>query len=112
MAPRGLRDQRREPFSRVLHGDTPGVPRLLDAGLDPRVRDVRRFTLLHVLHYLDWPVLLPRLLADGLDLEALDYQKRTPLHIARQKGPADLVSALIAAGARTDAWNWNWEDDD
>jgi len=108
--PRSLRDQRRELFNRVLHGDTPGVLRLLDAGLDPRVRDVRRFTLLHVLHYLDWPVLLPRLLADGLDLEALDYQKRTPLHIARQKGPADLVSALVAAGARTD--DWNWEDDD
>jgi hypothetical protein len=108
--PRGLRDQRRELFNRVLHGDTPGVLRLLDAGLDPRVRDVRRFTLLHVLHYLDWQVLLPRLLADGLDLEAVDYQKRTPLHIARQKGPADLVGALVAAGARTD--DWNWEDDD
>lgn len=108
--PRGLRDQRRELFNRVLHGDTPGVLRLLDAGVDPRVRDVRRFTLLHVLHYLDWQVLLPRLLADGLDLEALDYQKRTPLHIARQKGPAGLISALVAAGARTD--DWNWEDDD
>jgi len=108
--PRGLRDQRRELFNRVLHGDTPGVLRLLDAGLDPRVRDVRRFTLLHVLHYLDWQVLLPRLLAEGLDLEALDYQKRTPLHMARQKGPAELVSALAAAGACTD--DWNWDDDD
>ncbi|MEV6682098.1 ankyrin repeat domain-containing protein [Streptomyces erythrochromogenes] len=101
--PRGLRAQRHELFLRVQHGDTPGVMALLDAGVDPRVRDARRRGLLHGLHLLDHEVLLPRLLAAGLDLEARDKAERTPLLSAvHWGGSADLVRALLAAGARID----------
>ncbi|MEO3859341.1 ankyrin repeat domain-containing protein [Acrocarpospora sp. B8E8] len=101
--PKALRDQRRELFLRVQHGDTPGVLRLLDAGVDPHVRNGRQRTLLHMLHLLDHEELLPRLLAAGLDVEAKDQHQRTPLHVAvGDGGSAALVRGLRAAGARID----------
>lgn len=101
--PRALRDQRREVFMRVQHGDTAAVLRLLDAGVDPQIGDGRRRTLLHLLHLVDHTVLLPRLLGAGLDLEARDQHGRTPLHVAvGDRGSEQLVRALLAAGARTD----------
>ncbi|MCX5610609.1 ankyrin repeat domain-containing protein [Streptomyces sp. NBC_00047] len=101
--PRALRAQQRELFLRVQHGDTPAVVALLDAGVDPRIRNARGRGLLHELHLLDHEVLLPRLLAAGLDLEARDKHERTPLHSAvHWGGSADLVRALLAAGSRID----------
>jgi hypothetical protein len=101
--PKALREQRRELYSRVQHGDTPGVLRLLDAGVDPDFRDGRRRTLLHALIHLDHEILLPRLLAAGVDLEAVDHNRRTALHVAvGDNGSAPLVRALLAAGARSD----------
>ncbi|MBT2405187.1 MULTISPECIES: ankyrin repeat domain-containing protein [unclassified Streptomyces] len=101
--PRALRAQRQELFLRAQHGDTPGVVAMLDAGVDPRIRDSRRRGLLHVLHQLDHRALLPRLLAAGLDLEAKDSAQRTPLLSAvHWGGSADLVRALLAAGSRID----------
>jgi hypothetical protein len=100
--PKKLRDQRREFFSYVQHGDTPAVIQMLDAGTDPHIRDGRQRTLLHLLHLLDHEVMLPRLLDAGLDLEARDHHQRTPLHVAVGEGPVDLVHALLDAGARID----------
>lgn len=101
--PRALRAQRHELFLRAQHGDTPGVLALLDAGVDPRIRDARGRGLLHTLHLLDHEALLPRLLAAGLDLEARDKAERTPLLSAvHWGGSADLVRALLAAGSRID----------
>ncbi|MEU9762983.1 ankyrin repeat domain-containing protein [Streptomyces sp. NPDC047987] len=101
--PKALRAQRRELFLRAQHGDTPGVLELLDAGVDPRVRDAGRRSLLHVLHYLDHEPLLSRLLDAGLDLEALDHRERTPLCVAvADRGSTTLVRALVEAGARID----------
>ncbi|WP_432128451.1 ankyrin repeat domain-containing protein [Streptomyces sp. bgisy082] len=101
--PRALGEQRREFFLRAQHGDTPGVVALLDAGVDPRVRDARGRGLLHSLHLLDHDALLPRLLAAGLDLEARDREGRTPLLSAvHWGGSAELVGALLAAGSRID----------
>ncbi|MEU8356233.1 ankyrin repeat domain-containing protein [Nonomuraea sp. NPDC048882] len=98
--PKALRELRRELFLRVQHGDTPGVLKLLDAGVDPRLRDGRDRTLLHALIHLDHEVLLPRLLAAGLDLEAVDYKERTALYVAvADDGSPALVRALLAAGA-------------
>ncbi|GAA1023325.1 hypothetical protein Aple_084380 [Acrocarpospora pleiomorpha] len=106
--PKALRFQRRELFLRVQHGDTPGVLRLLDSGVDPRVRDGRQRTLLHMLHLLDHERLLPRLLAAGLDVEAQDHHKRTPLHVAvGDGGSAALVRDLRAAGARIDVVDYD-----
>ncbi|GAB3980776.1 hypothetical protein GCM10029978_079740 [Actinoallomurus acanthiterrae] len=102
--PRALREQRREFFARAEHGDTPGVLRLLDAGIDPRIRDGRRRTLLHLLPRLDHEALLPRLLAAGLDVDDRDDLELTPLHAATGGGgSAGLVRALLAAGARIEA---------
>ena len=101
--PRRLRDLRKELFQRIQHGDTPGVVALLDAGVDPHVRDGRKHTLLHLLHMVDHRELLPRLLEAGLDLEARNQYNRTPLHMAvGEYGSPDLVRALVDAGARLD----------
>ncbi|MFF3415971.1 ankyrin repeat domain-containing protein [Streptomyces sp. NPDC002698] len=101
--PKALRAQRNELFLRAQHGDTPGVLELLDAGVDPRVRDPRGRSLLHLLNLLDHEPLLPRLLAAGLDLEARDQRERTPLYVAvNDLGSKALVEALVAAGARLD----------
>jgi ankyrin repeat protein len=101
--PKALRAQRNELFVRAQHGDTPGVLELLDAGVDPRVRDGSGRTLLHVLNLVDHEALLPRLLAEGLDLEARDLRERTPLFVAvNDLGSRKLVEALVAAGARLD----------
>ncbi|MEV8530609.1 ankyrin repeat domain-containing protein [Streptomyces sp. NPDC051211] len=101
--PRALRAQLQDLLQHALHGDTPGVVALLDAGLDPRVRVAGGRTLLHLLHLVDHERLLPRLLAAGLDLEAHDKQLRTPLYAAVHGGGSpDLVRALLGAGARID----------
>ncbi|NRQ30863.1 ankyrin repeat domain-containing protein [Nonomuraea sp. NN258] len=124
--PKALRQQRSELFTRAQHGDLPGVLRLLDAGLDPRVRDDRQRTLLHLLHLLDPGVdpsvrgtlrqeaahrlrhlghdgLLGRLLAAGLDIDATDESRRTPLFAAIcGDGSVALIEALLTAGARID----------
>ncbi|GAB1817994.1 ankyrin repeat domain-containing protein [Herbidospora sp. RD11066] len=105
--PKKLRFQRRDLFMTAQHGDTQGVIRLLDAGVDPRVRDGRQRTLLHLLHLVDHELLLPRLLEAGLDVNATDYQERTPLHhaVAAYGTPA-LVAALRAAGGAIDVVDW------
>ncbi|HEX2314529.1 MAG TPA: ankyrin repeat domain-containing protein [Thermomonospora sp.] len=100
--PRFLRMQRQDLLRRVLHGDTDGVLRLLDA-FDPRMRVADGRTLLHLLHLVDHERLLPRLLEAGLDVEAADETGRTPLHSAVEHGTPALVRALLAAGARPDA---------
>ncbi|MFF0214546.1 ankyrin repeat domain-containing protein [Streptomyces vinaceus] len=101
--PRALRAERRELFLRAQHGDTPGVVALLDAGMDPRVRDARGRTLLHELHLLDHEELLPRLLEAGLDPEARTKAGLTPLQVAVQcGGSAELVRAYLEAGCRID----------
>lgn len=100
--PRDLRLQRRRLFLHVQHGDTPAVRQLLDAGIDPHVRDGNRRGLLHLLSMVDHELLLPRLLAAGLDVHARDVDGRTPLHHAVAIGPSALVRALRAAGARAD----------
>jgi hypothetical protein len=101
--PKALRDQREEIFARAQHGDTPGVIRLLDAGLDPHVRNARQRTLLHQVHLLDHRSLLPRLLAAGLDVNTRDRERRTPLFAAVfENGSVDVIQALLTAGARVD----------
>lgn len=101
--PKKLREQRRELFTRVQQGDTPGVLELLDLGMDPRVRDGRQRSLLHLLPMLDYEVLMPRLLDADLDLEARDQHRYTPLYTAAcEGGSADLVRALLDAGAVAD----------
>ncbi|WP_311137609.1 ankyrin repeat domain-containing protein [Streptomyces sp. I6] len=101
--PKALRAQWADLFRRAEHGDTPGVRALLDAGVDPHVRDGAGRTLLHALYLLDHEELLPRLLAAGADLEATDTSGRTPLFTAASEGGSrTLVEALIAAGARID----------
>lgn len=101
--PKALAAQRRDLFLRAQHGDTAGVVALLDAGVDPHLRDGGRHTLLHVLPLIDHTMLLPRLLKAGLDLEARDHRHRTPLSVAVSgRGSAELVRALLDAGARTD----------
>ncbi|MFI6575361.1 ankyrin repeat domain-containing protein [Nocardiopsis sp. NPDC050513] len=110
--PRALRAQRDDLFERARHGDTDGVLRLLDAGMDPRARDRRGRTLLHHLAFLDHETVLPRLLKEGLEVDTEDDQDRTPLYAAvTGGGPVDLARALVGAGARTEDTGLDtWEE--
>ncbi|RSM76771.1 ankyrin repeat domain-containing protein [Kibdelosporangium aridum] len=102
--PKHLRLLRKEIFGRARHGDTAGVIELLDAGIDIRVRDASKRTLLHHIHLVDHRLLLQRLLDAGLDLEATDQNGRTPLYYAATEGGStEVVTALVDAGARTEA---------
>ncbi|HEU5024711.1 MAG TPA: ankyrin repeat domain-containing protein [Spirillospora sp.] len=102
--PRALRAHRREVFLRAAHGDAEGVLRLLDAGLDPHVRDGRRWTLLHALYAMDHEALLPRLLDAGLDIDATEHEGYTPVLLAAlNHGSPAFVRALLDAGAATTA---------
>ncbi|SDS66209.1 ankyrin repeat domain-containing protein [Actinoplanes derwentensis] len=104
--PKRLRAHREDLWQRMLHGGTRTVLELLDAGMDPNLRDSRGRTLMHRLRSYDHRVLLPRLLAEGLDINARDLEGSTPLYLAVvYQVPADLIIALSDAGADPHAPN-------
>ncbi|MEV4141332.1 hypothetical protein AB0J72_55355 [Dactylosporangium sp. NPDC049742] len=105
--PPPVQDLHDELWQRVAYGDTDGVLRLLGDGFPPAA-DRGGVTLLHALGSLDHPRLLPRLLALGLDVNARTIVGETPLHAAARSpsdGAADLVGALLRAGADPRAVN-------
>ncbi|GAB3159163.1 hypothetical protein GCM10027290_63690 [Micromonospora sonneratiae] len=98
--PRRLRQERQEILQKVLHGGSRTLLELLDAGLDPHMRDGRGRCLLHHLRAMDHTEVLPRLLAAGLRIDSRDVHGRTPLHVAvGDVGSVELVRALLEAGA-------------
>jgi len=113
--PERLAMARRELLDRFQHGDTVGVLRLLDAGMDPMVRDTRGRSLLHLLYLVDHQQLLGRLLAAGLEIDARDPTGLTPFHTAIcQGGSVELIRALLNAGAKADftgiAPHYRWDE--
>ncbi|MBB5868795.1 hypothetical protein F4553_002174 [Allocatelliglobosispora scoriae] len=97
--PKALRAQRRDLWQRMLHGGTQTVVDLLDAGMNPHIRDGRGMTLLHMLLAFDHEVLLPRLLDAGLDINTPDKEQRTPLHMAVVFGwSGGPIRAILDAG--------------
>ena len=104
--PKQLRAHREDLWQRMLHGGTRTVLELLDAGMDPHLRDGRGRTLLHRVRSFDHRTLLPRLLAEGLDVNARDLEGSTPLYLAVVfHAPADVIIALAEAGADVHAPN-------
>jgi hypothetical protein len=98
--PRRLRAYRADLWQRLLHGGTRLLTELLDAGLDPHLRDSAGGTLIHQLPLFDHRLLLPRLLAAGVDINARDRSGLTALHrVVVEWGRADLIIALVDAGA-------------
>ncbi|MDI6104707.1 hypothetical protein QLQ12_39560 [Actinoplanes sp. NEAU-A12] len=98
--PRRLRAHREDLWQRMIHGGTRTVLDLLDAGMDPQVRDSGGGTLMHRLRSFDHRRLLPRLLAEGLDVDARDKEGGTPLYVTVvHRGPGALIIALVDAGA-------------
>jgi hypothetical protein len=98
--PRRLRAHREDLWQLMIHGGTRTALELLDAGMDPRLRDSRGRTLMHRVRAFDHRRLLPRLLAEGLDVNAHDKEGSTPLYLAVvHRWPADLITALADAGA-------------
>ncbi|GAA1595191.1 ankyrin repeat domain-containing protein [Actinoplanes couchii] len=98
--PKKLRAHREDLWQRMLHGGTRVVRELLEAGMDPNLRDSRGRTLVHRLRSYDHQVLLPLLLAAGADVNARDLEDSTPLYLAVVfQAPAELIIALVEAGA-------------
>jgi hypothetical protein len=98
--PRRLRAHREDLWQLMIHGGTRTVLELLDAGMDPHLRDSRGRTLMHRIRSFDHSRLLPRLLAEGLDVNARDKEGSTPLYLAVvHQWPAGLIIALTEAGA-------------
>ncbi|GIE34567.1 hypothetical protein Ait01nite_076120 [Actinoplanes italicus] len=98
--PRRLRDYRADLWQRLVHGGTQTLVDLLDAGLDPHLRESNGGTLIHRLGGFDHRLLLPRLLAAGVDPDIRDKEGNTALHrVIVQHGRADLIVALVDAGA-------------
>ncbi|MDI6104708.1 hypothetical protein QLQ12_39570 [Actinoplanes sp. NEAU-A12] len=105
--PKRLRAHRRDLWLRLRHGGTRVLLALLDAGLDPHVRDGAGRTLLHELGRFDVSV-LPRLLAEGLLVNARDRDGNTPLFLAvSRRWPTPMVTALVDAGASPHIVNRN-----
>jgi hypothetical protein len=103
MIPRPLRDLRAELFARAAAGEADTVAALLDAGLDPHVRDGEGRSLLHLLPGLVPDAaglrLLDRLLAAGVDPSAATGRGLTPLrHARRVNAHPALIAALERAG--------------
>lgn len=100
--PKRIRKVRQDFFARARHGDTASVLADLLAGADPVLRDPDGRSLMHFLAQLDHRRLLPVLLQIGLTVEDRDHLGRTPLHMAAYAGAADVVRALLDAGAQAD----------
>lgn len=111
-APKQLREHRHDLWRRMEHGGSRAVLALLDAGMNPHVRDGQGRTLLHRMHMFEHEELLPRLLAEGLDVNALSRRGWTPLAEALvHSAPTSLLLALNAAGgfpqlSLTDPEHW------
>ncbi|GAA1543279.1 hypothetical protein GCM10009827_073650 [Dactylosporangium maewongense] len=98
--PRRLRAYRQDLWRRMTHGGGKVVHALLDAGMDPRVRDVAGQTLLHRVHQFEHADLLPRLLAEHVDVNPVSRRGSTPMCDAVvHNAPADLIETLSQAGA-------------
>jgi hypothetical protein len=98
--PRRLRAYRDDLWQRIIHGGTRVLWEMLDAGLNPHLRDGRGRTLIHRARSFDHARLLPRLLAAGVDVNAKDVEGSTALYLAVvHRWPADLIIALVDAGA-------------
>ncbi|MFC7243146.1 ankyrin repeat domain-containing protein [Catellatospora aurea] len=99
-APKRLREHRHDLWRRMEHGGSRVVRALLDAGMNPHVRDGQGRTLLHRMYMFEHEELLPRLLATGLDVNALSRRGWTAMAEALvHSAPMDLLVALNAAGA-------------
>ncbi|WP_238006104.1 hypothetical protein KZZ52_51825 [Dactylosporangium sp. AC04546] len=114
--PRRLHAYRRDLWRRMEHGGARVVLALLDAGMDPHLRDGRGQTLLHRIHQFEHAELLPRLLAAGVDVNARSRGGYTPMCEVLVHAPdPDLVRALNDAGAfprlsLTDPHDWPLAD--
>ncbi|WP_155370747.1 ankyrin repeat domain-containing protein [Catellatospora vulcania] len=110
--PRRLRAYRDDLWRRMEHGGSRVVLALLDAGMDPRMRDGQGRTLLHRIHQFEYAELLPRLLAEGLDVNDRSRRGYTPMCEALvHSAPTGLLMALNEAGAHpplslTDPRTW------
>ncbi|GGN21041.1 hypothetical protein FHR83_002091 [Actinoplanes campanulatus] len=109
--PRRLHAVRDDLWLRMVHGGSRVVFELLDAGMDPDLRDGRGRGLMHLLRSFDHERLLPRLLAAGADVDALDREGSTPLATGVALGwPLGLIKALVAAGANPGCRAYNYRD--
>ncbi|HWS39324.1 MAG TPA: hypothetical protein VN408_42100 [Actinoplanes sp.] len=98
--PRQIREYRRDLFRRIDEGGAWVLGQMLDAGLEPLLRDSEGRTLIHRLYQSGDPSMLHRLLTAGIRLDDRDRNGSTALAVAlRQDWPYRYTVALIDAGA-------------
>lgn len=86
----------------VIAGDATMVQLLLQAGANPRFRDLEGMTALHYAAGLGKTDLVAALIEAGANVNALTVQGVSALHLAVAGGHTDSLRALLAAGARVD----------
>jgi ankyrin repeat protein len=86
----------------------PVVDVLLQAGIDPDVRDHETRTALMLACAAGWPIVAQMLLRRGADVNSLDRTGNTPLMLACSQGTPETVRTLLEFGANP---NWRNEQD-
>jgi ankyrin repeat protein len=89
-------------------GDVPGVQAALKGGLfkkgvDPDLRDWRKWTALHYAAEAGHAAVVGALVGGGAAVDAVEHRKKTALHLAAEDGHAAVVEALVGAGAGVEA---------
>jgi formylglycine-generating enzyme required for sulfatase activity len=90
-------------FGMIRSGDVEAVIELLDAGLDPNIKNVREESLLYVAVKYGRLDLAKYLVAKGADIDAESAYGYTPLHVAVFHGQLDIAELLLQNGADINA---------
>ena len=101
LGPMGL--VKETPLHGVCHHDRPDMVKLLlDAGVDPDVRDLWGMTALHIAVWRGCPKTAELLIESGIDTSLVSNEGWTALHLANLSGHRECVELLLQKGLPPD----------